>query len=87
MKFLPKPKPIRQVDQSVSQGAELAGGVLVFFLIGFGLDSWLNTVPVFMVGCTIFGVVGFFVRMYYSYNQEMARHEATRADNSRGQGK
>jgi hypothetical protein len=24
------------------------------------------------------------VRMYYSYNQEMARHEATRADHSRG---
>lgn len=82
MKFIPTPKPAAPVDRGVSQGAELAVGVLVFFFIGFGIDTWLGTVPVFMIALTIFGVVGYFVRMYYAYNIEMARLEKERLKKS-----
>jgi F0F1-type ATP synthase assembly protein I len=78
VKFIPTPKPATHVDRGISQGAELAVGVLVFFFIGFAIDSWLGTVPIFMIALTIFGVVGYFVRMYYSYNTEMARLERER---------
>ncbi|CAB4655254.1 unannotated protein [freshwater metagenome] len=83
LKFLPKPKPI-VLDNSVSQGAELAGTVIVFFLIGFGLDTWLNTTPWFMIGATLFGVTGQFIKMYYVYSSAMSHLEEERAQNSRG---
>ena len=83
LKFLPKPKPVA-LDNSVSQGAELAGSVIVFFFIGFGLDTSLNTTPSFMIGCTIFGLVGQFVKMYYTYSSAMSHLEEERAKNSRG---
>ena len=84
MKFIPTPKPMTPVDKGVSQGAELAAGVLVFFLIGLGMDTWLGTVPVFMIALTVFGVVGYFVRMYYAYNSAMMKLEKERLDKSQG---
>lgn len=83
MKLIPKPKPVA-MNSSVSQGAELAGGILVFFLIGFGIDAWLGTMPAFMIGLTIFAVIGNFVKMYYSYSSAMRHHEEERAANMRG---
>jgi F0F1-type ATP synthase assembly protein I len=84
VKFIPTPKPMTPVDRGVSQGAELAAGVLVFFLIGLGMDTWLGTVPVFMIALTVFGVVGYFVRMYYAYNSAMMKLEKERLDKSQG---
>lgn len=84
MKFLPKPKPFVAVDAGVSQGAELAGGVLVFFLIGFGLDAWLNTTPLFMITLTLFAVVGQFIKIYYVYSSAMRHLEEERAKGSQG---
>lgn len=84
MKFLPKPKPVSAMNTNVSQGVELAVGILVFFLIGLGIDAWLGTTPVFMIALTIFSVVGNFVKMYYAYSQAMEHHEAERAKNSSG---
>ena len=83
LKFLPKPKPIA-LDSGVSQGAELAGGIVVFFLIGFGLDVLLDTTPVFMIVLTLFAVVGQFVKMYYSYSSAMRHLEEERAAAVRG---
>ena len=83
MKFLPKPKPV-SLDAGISQGAELAGGVFVFFGVGFGLDMWLGTTPVFMISLTIFSVVGQFIKMYYSYSSAMSHLEAERAQVSQG---
>ena len=62
----------------------MAGGVLVFFLLGFGLDAWLNTTPLFMITLTLFAVVGQFVKMYYVYSSAMRHLEKERADASRG---
>ena len=84
MKFLPTPKTPVVLDKGISQGAELAVGVLVFFGIGALIDWWLGTVPVFMVALTIFGMVGYFVRIYYTYNVVMSELEEKRSQESRG---
>lgn len=83
VKLIPKPKPVA-LDSGVSQGAELAVGILVFFLIGLGVDTWLGTTPGFMIGLTVFAVVGNFVRMYYAYTSAMRHLEEERAAQARG---
>ena len=87
MKFLPKPKPVSGMNTNVSQGAELAVGILVFFLIGLGIDAWLGTTPVFMIALTVFSVVGNFVKMYYAYTNTMEQLEEQRAKNASGASK
>ncbi len=65
-------------------GAEIAVGVLVFFLIGWGLDSWWGTTPVAMVLATVFGTSGYFIRTYYAYTQAMTSLEKERSSVSGG---
>ena len=84
MRLLPKPKPMTAIDSSISNGAEIAGSVLVFFLMGFGLDMWLGTTPWFMIGLVLFGVTGQFVKTYYTYSARMEALEKARADSARG---
>lgn len=84
MKFLPKPKPIA-LDSGVSQGAELAGGIVVFFLIGFGLDVLLDTTPVFMIALVVVALVAQFAKLYYVYNAQMSRLESERREAVRAQ--
>lgn len=84
MKFLPKPKPMTSIDSSISNGAELAGVVVVFFLIGLGIDAWLGTTPWLMITLAVFGLVGQFTKMYYAYTARMKELEAHRAENARG---
>jgi len=84
VKLIPKPKPV-VLDSGMSHGAELAGGIIVFFLIGFGIDSWLGTTPVFMIGLTVFSVIGQFVKIYYSYSSAMRHLEEERAASARGE--
>lgn len=79
MKFLPTPKPVQPVDRGMSQGAELAGSVVVFLLIGLGLDAWLGTLPVFALALTLFAAVGQFVKIYFVYSRDMDRLQAERA--------
>lgn len=87
VKILPTPKPRAGVDAGISHGAELAGSIVVFFAIGFGLDAWLGTTPVFMICLTVFSVVGQFVKTYYVYNRAMSQLEARRMDEARGAGR
>jgi F0F1-type ATP synthase assembly protein I len=68
----------------VVNGAEIAATVGLFFLAGFGLDTWLDTRPVFMIALTVFGVVGQFVRTYYAYNGKMAMLEHQRFETANG---
>jgi len=72
------------LDSGISQGAELAGAVFVFFGVGFGLDMWLDTTPFFMISLTIFAVVGQFIKMYYVYNRAMRHLETERAHAAQG---
>lgn len=83
MKLIPTPKPLAHGDRGISQGAEFAGGIVVFFLLGFGLDAWLDTTPLFMVALVVFATVGQFVKMYFVYTQDMKRLEDERASAAR----
>lgn len=76
--IVPSRKPVAS-DSGISQGAELAGSVVVFLLIGFGIDAWLGTTPLFMISLTVFAVVGQSVKMYFTYSRQMERLEAERA--------
>ena len=84
MRLLPKPKPMPAMDSSISNGAELAGVVVIFFLIGLGLDTWLGTTPWLMLALLVFGVAGQFPKMYYAYNERMKSLEEHRAQSARG---
>lgn len=83
MKLLPKPKPV-SLDSGVSQGIEMAVGLVVFFLMGWGIDALLGTVPVFMITFTVFAMVGQFVKMYFIYSRDMRHLEDQRAEMLRG---
>ena len=84
MKILPNFNTSRAGNTSVSQGAEFAGSIVVFFLLGFGLDAWLGTTPVFMIALVVFATVGQFIKAYYLYSQQMERLERERAQVAKG---
>jgi F0F1-type ATP synthase assembly protein I len=73
-KLVPSSRP----GTAVSNGAEITGGLLVFFLIGFGLDTWFDTRPVFMIALTVFSVAGMGIRTYYVYTDKMKKLEEDR---------
>jgi len=81
VRLIPEPSSARPHNESISNGAELVGAVVVFFLIGLGLDTWLGTKPIFMILLTVFAVIAQFVRMYVVYT---ARMTSLRADSARG---
>ena len=84
MRLLPEPLSARPHNESISNGAELVGAVVVFFLIGLGLDTWLGTKPIFMILLTVFAVIAQFVRLYVVYTARMTSLEKKRADSARG---
>ena len=84
MKLLPDTQMRTGATDTLGSGAELAGVVIVFFLLGWGLDVWLGTLPAFMIVLVLFAVVGQFVKMYFVYNQQMRTLEDERAVTSRG---
>jgi F0F1-type ATP synthase assembly protein I len=79
--IVPKSKPA--LNESIGRGTEIAVSVLVFTLIGLALDSAFDTRPWFTIGLVIFSTVGSFVRMYYTYNAQMASLEQDRREQSR----
>ena len=77
MKLLPR-KPIT-ADSNVGRGIEFALGIALFLGIGYGLDRWLDTQPLFMIVMFFVGVIGQFASMWYRYDAAMTAHDAERA--------
>jgi F0F1-type ATP synthase assembly protein I len=77
VKLLPR-KPIN-ADDNVGRGIEFAMGTAVFLGIGYALDRWLGTQPLFMIGLFLLAVVGQFAAMWYRYDAAMTAHDADRA--------
>jgi len=78
VKLLPRPSTINP-DDNIGKGMDLALTTLLFLGIGFGLDRWLDTKPVFMIVLTVLALVGKIAGMYYGYEARMRELDAERA--------
>jgi putative F0F1-ATPase subunit (Ca2+/Mg2+ transporter) len=70
-------------DDSVVQGMEAAFALALFLGLGFVIDRWLDTSPLFTIGLLVLGAVGVFLRFKYAYLARMDRLEADRRNGSR----
>ncbi len=83
MKRLRQNLRVPRSDDSFGRGMDIALTVALFFGIGFFLDRWLGTTPIFMIVLTILAVVGFFISLKYRYDATMTQLEAERAARTR----
>ena len=74
----------RGVDAGLGQGMEMALTVVLFLGIGWLIDSWADTRPVFTLGFVIFAVVGQMARMWFEYDARMKVLERERLDRTKG---
>lgn len=65
-------------DDNLGRGMESALILGVFLGLGWLIDSWLGTRPVFMIGLVVFAAVGTFVRMKFTYDAKMSALEDER---------
>jgi len=80
VKLLPR-KPI-DADDNIGRGMDLALVTLVFLGIGYVLDRWLGTRPLFMITLFLLAAVGQFVKLWFGYEAKMKLLEAERAEMS-----
>jgi F0F1-type ATP synthase assembly protein I len=57
----------------VSLGLTFAGGIIVFMLLGLGLDRLLNLMPLFTITGTLVGTVLSFLMVYRKLQEEEER--------------
>jgi len=76
VKLLPR-KPVNAAD-NLGRGMDFALVTLVFLGLGYVLDRWLGTRPLFMIGLVVFAMVGQFVRMWFEYDAAMTQLEDER---------
>jgi F0F1-type ATP synthase assembly protein I len=57
---------------------EFAATTAIFLGLGWLLDRWLGTAPVFMIALTLFCVIGKSILLAAAYNEKMKRMEAER---------
>jgi F0F1-type ATP synthase assembly protein I len=79
----PIPRMSTATDDKVGKGIDVALVTLAFLGIGYLLDRWLDTKPLFMVGLVVLGLVGEFLRFWYDYDARMKVLEAQRAAGTR----
>ncbi len=81
MKLIPRSVTTtgKVTDDKIGKGIDVALVTLAFLGIGYGLDHWLGTKPLFMVGLVVLGLVGEFLRFWYDYDARMKVLEAQRA--------
>ncbi|MEI7754966.1 MAG: AtpZ/AtpI family protein [Actinomycetota bacterium] len=78
-------RPRKRVNTSdgLGRGMEFAILVVMFLGLGYALDTWLGTKPVFMIVFVVLGIVGQFASLWYGYDARMKELEAQRRDLSR----
>lgn len=69
----------RGFGDAMSRATEIALLPALFAGLGWLLDRWLGTAPVFLVGLLLFAFAGMLVRTWLGYDAEMKRHESTGA--------
>ena len=70
-------------DDRLGKSIDVALVTLVFLGVGYGLDRWLGTKPIFMIGFVVLALVGEFVRFWYDYDARMKVLEEQRAASTR----
>jgi F0F1-type ATP synthase assembly protein I len=83
MDLIPKASKQPNPGDGLGRGMEVALLVLLFLGIGYLLDRWLGTKPVFMIVMFVLALVGQFVSMKYGYDQRMKELEQAREEASR----
>ena len=69
----------RGTDDKIGKGIDVALVTLAFLGIGYVLDRWLGTKPVFMIVLVVLASIGEFLRFWYDYDARMKVLEAQRA--------
>lgn len=65
----------RGYNNSLASAFELALTPPAMAALGWLLDRWLGTMPVFMIVLLVIGLVGVFTKLWFQYAAEMAVHE------------
>jgi F0F1-type ATP synthase assembly protein I len=79
VKLVPEqPQANSGVGDALATAFEFAATIAIFVAIGFGLDWWLGTTPIFLVSVTIFVLIGQTVRLWFHYGAEIEKHEEAR---------
>ena len=66
-------------DDKIGKGIDVALVTLAFLGIGYVLDRWLDTKPVFTVVLVVLALIGEFLRFWYDYDARMKVLEEQRA--------
>jgi F0F1-type ATP synthase assembly protein I len=72
------------VDAGIGQGMEMALTVVVFLALGWVIDAWIDTRPIFTVVFVVFAMVGQSVRMWLAYDARMKVLEQERRATATG---
>ena len=79
MKLVPQqPQANSGVGDALATAFEFAATIAIFVAVGFGLDWWLGTTPIFLLSLTVFVLIGQTVRLWFHYGAELDKHEAAR---------
>ncbi len=62
------------------RGMEVAMALLVFVLLGWAIDDWLGTKPLFIIVFAMLARIGGGARIKYAYDESMERHQRERAE-------
>jgi F0F1-type ATP synthase assembly protein I len=80
----PGTSPINKgTDDKIGKSIDVALVTLVFLGIGYALDRWLGTKPLFMIALVVLALIGEFLRFWYDYDARMKVLEAQRAASGR----
>jgi F0F1-type ATP synthase assembly protein I len=63
---------------ALAQAFEVVATTAIFFFLGWLLDRWLGTSPVFMITLSLVCLVGKLYLMLVAYNEKMKRLEGER---------
>ncbi len=73
----------RGFSDALGRGIDLALTPVVFGLVGWGLDRWLGTWPIFTVVIATIGTAGTAVKIKLGYDKQMAAFDDTAATKRR----
>jgi F0F1-type ATP synthase assembly protein I len=73
-----------QPDDTLGRGMDVALVTLLFLGLGYLVDRWLGTQPVFMIVFSVVVLVCQFIRMRASYEIRMKELEAERRELATG---